>query len=335
MRNAHDHGRRGRPSGSAAARTGRRSSFAWISSTRAIWPLSSAQAGCALKSCSTRRATMTGADLRELSRTRCARAVLCRRAGGRLRCADRLLRDPGAAYAELRLFIQQGGRVLRPYPGKTDALVLDHAGNTRRFGLLEDFDPPTELSMIDKKTDKRARYEKSGAWECRNCNALNSPLHEHLPGMRHTASPALDGDRARWRAHPRRARRRRGAAGPTVAKRSGRAICMIRYFGESKGMKNPAGWAWFAMPAPLRIPGEQGEAAHPVELARPRADPAGRANLAVARRRLPAGAHRRPVPRAQPGQCHGMRHDAMPGLCRGICRGAMPGNTREERSIEA
>jgi hypothetical protein len=37
------------------------------------------------------------------------------------------------------LYIQMGGRVLRIFPGKVDAIVLDHAGNTDRHGsLLED-----------------------------------------------------------------------------------------------------------------------------------------------------------------------------------------------------
>ena len=54
------------------------------------------------------------------------------------------------------LHIQQGGRVLRPFGGKTDALILDHAMNTLRHGRLEDFEPPEDLSMIDKTTDKYA-----------------------------------------------------------------------------------------------------------------------------------------------------------------------------------
>jgi superfamily II DNA or RNA helicase len=77
----------------------------------------------------------------------------------------------------LSLFIQQGGRVLRPYPGKEDCVVLDHAGNTLRHGKLEDFVPPDDLSMVDKGTDKKKRKDAPEAWVCRNCEAIN-PMSE-------------------------------------------------------------------------------------------------------------------------------------------------------------
>lgn len=38
----------------------------------------------------------------------------------------------------LALYLQQVGRALRPAPGKTHAVILDHAGNCRRFGLPDD-----------------------------------------------------------------------------------------------------------------------------------------------------------------------------------------------------
>lgn len=38
----------------------------------------------------------------------------------------------------LGLHLQQVGRVLRPYPGKDAAIILDHAGNTLRHGLPDD-----------------------------------------------------------------------------------------------------------------------------------------------------------------------------------------------------
>ena len=37
----------------------------------------------------------------------------------------------------LALYLQQVGRALRPAPGKAKALILDHAGNTYRFGLAD------------------------------------------------------------------------------------------------------------------------------------------------------------------------------------------------------
>jgi superfamily II DNA or RNA helicase len=47
--------------------------------------------------------------------------------------AAAILLRPTASYG---LHVQQSGRVLRPYPGKPQAILLDHAGNTWRHGLI-------------------------------------------------------------------------------------------------------------------------------------------------------------------------------------------------------
>ncbi len=46
----------------------------------------------------------------------------------------------------LGLWLQQVGRIMRPSPGKTHALLLDHAGNTLRHGLPTD---AREWSLTD------------------------------------------------------------------------------------------------------------------------------------------------------------------------------------------
>jgi len=74
----------------------------------------------------------------------------------------------------LALHIQQIGRVMRPYPGKTDALVLDHACNVLRHGKVETFDPP-ELSAIDKRSDKKPRKHESDYFPCPECRAVMEP----------------------------------------------------------------------------------------------------------------------------------------------------------------
>ncbi|QEZ48948.1 DEAD/DEAH box helicase [Cupriavidus oxalaticus] len=99
----------------------------------------------------------------------------------------------------LSLHVQQGGRVLRPFEGKRDALILDHAGNTLRHGLLEDFQPPTELSeAADRKADRKKRHDPAQAWLCRNCEAINSyanPICAECgePRCRRTVHVVLDG----------------------------------------------------------------------------------------------------------------------------------------------
>lgn len=40
--------------------------------------------------------------------------------------------------ASLGLYLQQVGRALRPFPGKYNAIILDHVGNCQRFGLPDE-----------------------------------------------------------------------------------------------------------------------------------------------------------------------------------------------------
>lgn len=151
------------------------------------------------------------------------------------------------------LFIQQGGRVLRPHPGKADALILDHAGNTLRFGLLEDFDPPTDLSTVDKGTDKRRRKDAPEAWVCKHCECVNSLADDICiecgePKRRYTSMVIVDGE---LRAIEHRADD--VLPGPTLADVK-RFYLMCRWYGRSKGMKNPEGWAWHATQRRFDIP---------------------------------------------------------------------------------
>ena len=75
----------------------------------------------------------------------------------------------------LALHIQQVGRGLRIHPGKTDALIFDHAGNIHRHGRIEDFNPP-ELSELNKHSDKKRRTDfAEDCKPCPNCSAVLEP----------------------------------------------------------------------------------------------------------------------------------------------------------------
>jgi len=153
-----------------------------------------------------------------------------------------ILARPTLSYS---LYLQQGGRVLRPHEasGKTDALILDHAGNTGRFGLLEDFEPPARLSEIDKDTDRRPRHARANLWVCKQCAAMN-PITENIcpecgaPWRKLSAVVIIDGrlvdvEHAEGEALP----------GLPLAE-----VCqsyrMFLHYAEAKGLKR--GWAWFA-----------------------------------------------------------------------------------------
>jgi superfamily II DNA or RNA helicase len=71
--------------------------------------------------------------------------------------------------ASLSLCRQQIGRALRKYPGKDRAIILDHAGNTRRHGL-----PTDDVGWSLDGAKKRQKAEQSPAKQCSQCYAIVS-----------------------------------------------------------------------------------------------------------------------------------------------------------------
>lgn len=69
----------------------------------------------------------------------------------------------------LALYLQQVGRALRQHPGKTEAIILDHAGNALRHGLPDD---PRAWSLAG--IDRKPRNEP-GVRECPACYAALPP----------------------------------------------------------------------------------------------------------------------------------------------------------------
>lgn len=146
----------------------------------------------------------------------------------------------------LGLWLQQSGRVLRPFPGKERAILFDHAGNTLRHGL------PTEersWSLAGAvKTAVRDVNRKSlrtcptcfavspgGAVVCRSCgHAFPREAREvsEVPGQLEeiTAEGLI-------------ARRRRKEQG------SARTFQALVELGIMRGMKNPYAWAGHVMRA--------------------------------------------------------------------------------------
>lgn len=86
----------------------------------------------------------------------------------------------------LGLYIQQGGRGLRPAPGKTFCIVLDHAGNTLRHGMLDEARHWTLDGEVKKKKKKRGiQLPQSGGGsryhECTKCHLVH-PTAPFCPG---------------------------------------------------------------------------------------------------------------------------------------------------------
>jgi hypothetical protein len=60
----------------------------------------------------------------------------------------------------LMVYIQQAGRVLRTHESKTDAIILDHAGNTQSHGFVTD-DLPQELDDGTKRKVEATKGDKT------------------------------------------------------------------------------------------------------------------------------------------------------------------------------
>jgi DNA repair protein RadD len=82
----------------------------------------------------------------------------------------------------LALHLQQVGRVLRSFPGKTEALILDHAGNTFRHGMAT---LPRAWSLESGKTKEPAPPIKT----CPQCYVVLPSSVRVCPDCQHEWTP--------------------------------------------------------------------------------------------------------------------------------------------------
>lgn len=83
----------------------------------------------------------------------------------------------------LGLHLQQIGRVLRPAPGKTHAVILDHAGNLARHGLAED---DRDWSLGDRpKRQKGSGETTPPVRQCPECYCCHTPNVSACPECGH------------------------------------------------------------------------------------------------------------------------------------------------------
>lgn len=154
----------------------------------------------------------------------------------------------------LSLYVQQGGRGLRPYPGKSDCMFLDHAGNVVRHGSLEDFQPPEDLSEVDKTTDKKKRGSPALHWVCRHCDAVNELADDvcaECGAARYRSSSVvvLDGQLHRIDHEPGD-----DLPGPTLDHIEV-FYRMSLYYADAKGLSR--GWAFFATARRFKLDSRQ------------------------------------------------------------------------------
>ena len=75
----------------------------------------------------------------------------------------------------LGLYLQQVGRALRPAPGKTQAIILDHVGNVIRHGLPDEHRDWSLDAEARKKRAKKDDEPKIRTRQCPSCYAVHEP----------------------------------------------------------------------------------------------------------------------------------------------------------------
>ena len=138
----------------------------------------------------------------------------------------------------LGLYLQQVGRVLRPAPGKTHAVVLDHVGNVHRHGWPDD---PREWSLDDRVARVRTTdVQTPTVRTCPECFAAfkPAPICPCCGAQCITQARQLkqvDGDLQELK--------REAVQQRVTERKKAHTLQQLIAVGQARGMKNPVAWA--------------------------------------------------------------------------------------------
>jgi len=140
----------------------------------------------------------------------------------------------------LGLYLQQFGRVLRPSPGKTKAIILDHAGNCLRHGIPEDLN---DWSLEGAKWNKAKQKQLTAAIRrCLECFIIVEWHHKECPNckavfpVRSTVPDHVDGELTEAELNAIRMHKKH-------AQNKAHDIVELVKLGIERGYKNPYYWA--------------------------------------------------------------------------------------------
>jgi len=137
----------------------------------------------------------------------------------------------------LTRYIQQAGRILRPYPGKERALLLDHSGTCSRLGFPTD-DIHIELDDGKPKAKTESKPKEKLPKVCDSCGALKQPGVHKCPACGFEPSRMSDIEHEEGDLKPMT---RKDRADLSMADKQAIYSALIGWV-ESKG-RNP-GWAY-------------------------------------------------------------------------------------------
>lgn len=137
----------------------------------------------------------------------------------------------------LSLYLQQVGRALRPMAGKSEAIILDHAGNSLQHGLPDDL---REWSLEDRERRKKAESGDVPVKQCEECffvyrPASRCPQCGHTPPISAREIETVDGTLEEVKRAAQVEKRREVGRARTTED--------LIAIGRERGYKNPAFWA--------------------------------------------------------------------------------------------
>ena len=159
------------------------------------------------------------------------------------------------------LHMQQMGRLIRTAPGKADAILLDHAGNTVRYGLPRHFKVPDLNDSVRSAARTKRRQRKLVT--CGECGAVIEPDQRVCPScgidrpvrdspvsyidgclveFGEKVEPAMPVDRRAWYA---------GLKGYAEAKGYKSGWALHKYHDKFGGLP-PQAWRWIKPETPSR-----------------------------------------------------------------------------------
>lgn len=156
----------------------------------------------------------------------------------------------------LAMYLQQVGRALRPFPGKENAIILDHVGNVFDHGMP---DAPRKWSLEGRKGRRRKDDDEPSVpvKQCPNCYRCHAPApvcpecgHKYANDK---APKVVDGELKELTVDEQAALMARKSA----RQEQGRAQTVedLQRLAAARGYKNPAKWARIIMESRLRKQG--------------------------------------------------------------------------------
>lgn len=151
------------------------------------------------------------------------------------------------ATKNLGVFIQMGGRTLRPDEGKTDSRIIDHSGNVYEHGFLTDEHQwilEEGKALTKNNADRQLELDERQPITCVKCATVYTGQricphcgHEPVKRGKHLESRSGDLMEVRWE------KRRTAKKKVFSATEKEEWFNMFIQYGRDKGYSNPEGWA--------------------------------------------------------------------------------------------